>query len=90
VGFKPAGNEAVYQHLPPRPPQVHQAVYHCEPAEVVAFTEQLDFLRTLMDIQKQTDYRSHLGRGWAAPTPMIECYLSATALFLAATLVEGL
>ena len=51
VGFQPAGNEAVYQHLPPRPPQVHQAVYHCDPAEVVAFTEQLDFLRTLMDMR---------------------------------------
>ncbi|MEM9502763.1 MAG: HAS-barrel domain-containing protein [Cyanobacteria bacterium P01_E01_bin.43] len=51
VGFKPSGNEAVYQHLPPRPPQVHQAVYHCEPSEVVAFTEQLDFLRTLMDMR---------------------------------------
>ena len=52
VGFQPAGNEAVYQHLPPRPPQVHQAVYHCESAEVVAFTEQLALLRPLMDMRR--------------------------------------
>jgi hypothetical protein len=42
--------ETVYQHLPPRPPQVHQAVYYCEPAEIVHFSEQLDFLRTLLQV----------------------------------------
>jgi len=51
VGFYPAGEETFYQHLPPRPPQVHQAVYRCQAAEVMAFTEQLDFLRTLMDMR---------------------------------------
>ncbi|MEM6520471.1 MAG: HAS-barrel domain-containing protein [Cyanobacteria bacterium P01_D01_bin.71] len=51
VGFCPAGDTQVYQHLPPRPPQVHQAVHRCETAEVIAFTEQLDFLRTLMDMR---------------------------------------
>ncbi|MFM7426632.1 MAG: HAS-barrel domain-containing protein [Elainella sp.] len=40
----------IYQHLPPRPPQVHQAVYYCEPEEIVAFSEQLDFLRTLLQV----------------------------------------
>ena len=30
---------------------MHQAVYNCDSAEVVAFTEQLDFLRTLMDMR---------------------------------------
>ncbi|AFY68166.1 HAS-barrel domain-containing protein [Geitlerinema sp. PCC 7407] len=40
----------VYQHLPPRPPQIHQAVYRCEPAEVVRFTERFDFLRTLLEV----------------------------------------
>ncbi|WP_204139147.1 HAS-barrel domain-containing protein [Halomicronema sp. CCY15110] len=49
VGFCPAGDGTIYQHLPPRPPQVHQAVYRCSAEEVVTFTEQLDFLRTLMD-----------------------------------------
>ncbi|MEM9904063.1 MAG: HAS-barrel domain-containing protein [Cyanobacteria bacterium P01_D01_bin.44] len=39
-----------YQHLPPRPPQVHQAVYRCESDEVIAFTEQLDFLRILLQV----------------------------------------
>ncbi|MBD0267839.1 HAS-barrel domain-containing protein [Pseudanabaena sp. FACHB-2040] len=51
VGFQPPKRGAVaYQHLPPRPPQVHQAVYRCDSDEVMAFTEQLDFLRTLMDM----------------------------------------
>ena len=50
VGFQPAGENITYQHLPPRPPQVHQAVYQCDPEEIIAFTEQLDFLRTLMDM----------------------------------------
>jgi hypothetical protein len=40
----------VYQHLPPRPPQVHQAVYYCEPEEVIRFSEQFDFLRTLLQV----------------------------------------
>ena len=38
----------VYQYLPPRPPQIHQSVYHCDGEEVVNFTESLDFLRTLL------------------------------------------
>jgi hypothetical protein len=42
--------ETVYQHLPPRPPQVHQAVYYCEPEEVVHFSQQLDFLHTLLQV----------------------------------------
>lgn len=52
VGFQPptSGSASWYQHLPPRPPQVHQAVYRCEPEAILAFTEQLDFLRTLMDV----------------------------------------
>lgn len=40
----------IYQHLPPRPPQVHQAVYHCEVEEIILFTEKLDFLRTLLQM----------------------------------------
>lgn len=43
-------NSGLYQHLPPRPPQVHQAVYYCQPEEVVEFSEQLDFLRTLLQL----------------------------------------
>ena len=41
----------VYQYLPPRPPQIHQAVYNCQAAEVVHFTENLDFLRTLLQVK---------------------------------------
>jgi hypothetical protein len=53
VGFQApdlAGNPGgpIFQHLPPRPPQVHQAVYRCEPEAVIDFTEQLDFFRTLL------------------------------------------
>ncbi len=53
VGFEqPSGsissNNRVYQYLPPRPPQIHQAVYRCEPEAIIKFTEELDFLRTLL------------------------------------------
>jgi hypothetical protein len=50
AGFKPHNSATIYQHLPPRPPQLHQAVYRCEPAEVVEFTTQLDFLRSLLQM----------------------------------------
>ncbi len=40
----------VYQYLPPRPPQIHQAVYYCSTEEVVYFSQQLDFLRTLLQV----------------------------------------
>jgi hypothetical protein len=40
----------MYQHLPPRPPQVHQAVYRCQDDAVIEFTEQFDFIRTLLDM----------------------------------------
>ncbi|MBV8887393.1 MAG: hypothetical protein JO235_25820, partial [Chroococcidiopsidaceae cyanobacterium CP_BM_RX_35] len=52
VGFQPgpgAPND-VFQYLPPRPPQIHQAVYHCEPEAIIRFTERLDFLRTLLQV----------------------------------------
>lgn len=59
VGFQPPASPGngvtpetapTYQHLPPRPPQIHQAVYQCEPAEIVYFSEKLDFLRTLLQM----------------------------------------
>ncbi|MCY7279112.1 MAG: hypothetical protein LH702_36595 [Phormidesmis sp. CAN_BIN44] len=55
VGYRPNpekrnGSAVFYQHLPPRPPQIHQAVYGCDPDEVIAFSGQLDFLRTLLDV----------------------------------------
>ncbi|MBE9125684.1 MULTISPECIES: HAS-barrel domain-containing protein [unclassified Coleofasciculus] len=42
---------SVYQYLPPRPPQIHQAVYRCQPSEIIHFSEELDFLRTLLQVK---------------------------------------
>lgn len=57
VGYRAGGNKkngakggTLYQHLPPRPPQIHQAVYGCDPQEVIEFSEHLDFLRTLLQV----------------------------------------
>jgi hypothetical protein len=57
VGFQSGGTKkngskggTIYQHLPPRPPQIHQAVYECDPEEVVEFSDELDFLRTLLQV----------------------------------------
>lgn len=52
VGFAPANSGIGLQHLPPRPPQIHQAVYYCTPEEVVVFSEKLDFLRTLLQVNQ--------------------------------------
>jgi hypothetical protein len=46
-----AGRGYIYQYIPPRPPQIHQAVYQCESLEVVYFSEQLDFLRILLQVK---------------------------------------
>ncbi|MEL6490257.1 MAG: HAS-barrel domain-containing protein [Cyanobacteria bacterium J06634_6] len=43
-------SDRTYQHLPPRPPQVHQAVHRCDAQEVIRFTEELDWLRTLLQV----------------------------------------
>ena len=43
-------SQMMYQYLPPRPPQIHQAVYRCEPEAIIRFSEQLDFLRTLLQV----------------------------------------
>lgn len=48
-GYNPTVGKS-YQYLPPRPPQIHQAVYQCEPAEILYFSEELDFLRTLLQV----------------------------------------
>jgi len=45
-----AAKPIVYQYLPPRPPQIHQAVYYCEAEEIIRFSDQLDFLRTLLQV----------------------------------------
>lgn len=48
VGFGSVGN--IYQHLPAQPPQIHQAVYACEAEEIENFTNELNFLRTLVQM----------------------------------------
>jgi hypothetical protein len=53
LGFGLVGKGAVgniYQHLPAQPPQIHQAVYACEDVEIENFTEELNFLRTLVQM----------------------------------------
>ena len=51
VGFDAfVAKQTLYQYLPPRPPQIHQAVYRCEPEAIINFSEQLDFLRTLLQV----------------------------------------
>ena len=59
VGFETPNNysngngrrgQDIYQYFPPRPPQIHQAVYQCEAEEVVRFSEKLDFLRILLQV----------------------------------------
>lgn len=42
--------DRIYQYIPPRPPQIHQAVYQCEPEQIIHFTEELDFLRILLQL----------------------------------------
>jgi hypothetical protein len=48
LGFSSVGN--IYQHLPSQPPQIHQAVYACEDSEIENFTEELKFIRTLVQM----------------------------------------
>ncbi|MGB2926558.1 MAG: HAS-barrel domain-containing protein [Limnothrix sp.] len=40
----------VFQYLPPRPPQIHQSVYRCETEEIIHFTDTLEFLRILLQV----------------------------------------
>ncbi len=55
MGFEPGAESrnytsSVYQYLPPRPPQIHQPVYRCEAEAIIKFTEELEFLRTLLTV----------------------------------------
>ncbi|MGF1481125.1 MAG: HAS-barrel domain-containing protein [Cyanophyceae cyanobacterium] len=45
------GRASCYQYLPPRPPQIHQGVYRCKADEVIRFSEQLEFLRILLQVK---------------------------------------
>jgi len=52
VGFEAPSDistqRQMYHYLPPRPPQIHQAVYRCRPESMLRFTDNMDFLRTLL------------------------------------------
>jgi hypothetical protein len=57
VGFEmpPTGRNTmatgqIYHYLPPRPPQIHQAVFQCDSSEIMDFTDQPDFLRVLLQV----------------------------------------
>lgn len=50
VGYEgPEGT--IHRHLPPQPPPLHYAVYPCSPVEVRAFSEDLRYLRLLLNAQ---------------------------------------
>ena len=49
VGFTRDGQ--VYQHLPPQPPATLDEITTCAPGEVLAFTQQFTFLRTILNAQ---------------------------------------
>ena len=48
VGYRQGGR--LYQHLPPKPPEVHDFVYGALPADVEQLSEQFDFLRLLTKV----------------------------------------
>lgn len=58
IGFKTPEDRSngissrCYQYLPPRPPQIHQGVYRAQSAEILEFSEQLEFLRTLLQVKE--------------------------------------
>lgn len=47
VGFTRDGQ--VYQHLPPQPPATLYTIGTCAPNEIIAFTRQFTFLRTILN-----------------------------------------
>ena len=50
VGFAREGQ--VYQHLPPQPPETLDQIVTCTPGEVVAFTREFTFLRTVLNAKE--------------------------------------
>ncbi|MHB1005206.1 MAG: hypothetical protein ACYC3S_06120 [Chloroflexota bacterium] len=46
VGFR--DESGLRRYLPARPPRLHGFVFECHPDELIAFSERLDFLRTLL------------------------------------------
>ncbi|MEY2984752.1 MAG: hypothetical protein RLZZ568_1369 [Cyanobacteriota bacterium] len=56
LGFETSENRAQHQsrrtfhYLPPRPPQIHQAVFRGDRQEIIRFTDSPDFLRILLQV----------------------------------------
>jgi len=42
--------QQIYQHLPPQPPPIHQGVFLCSSQEIIAFTDSVNFWRTILQI----------------------------------------
>ncbi|MDX2272938.1 MAG: hypothetical protein NW237_13465 [Cyanobacteriota bacterium] len=42
--------DRLYGYLPPRPPQIHQAVYRCQAQEIQRLSQETEFLRTLLQV----------------------------------------
>jgi hypothetical protein len=51
VGF--SDDAGLHHYLPPYPPRVHDAVYACDPTEVAAVTDSLEFVRTLAQADRR-------------------------------------
>jgi len=47
IGYKKV--DKIFQYLPPQPPQIHDFVYICSKDEVKQITENLSFLRTILN-----------------------------------------
>jgi hypothetical protein len=52
VGYKQG--EQVYQFLPSKPARIHDFIILCEPAEVAAFNQSLDYLSLLLNAEAQS------------------------------------
>ncbi|CAN5339546.1 HAS-barrel domain-containing protein [soil metagenome] len=47
VGYLDWADKAIYQHLPPQPPEVHDFVYSASKEEVLKLSSEFEFLRLL-------------------------------------------
>jgi hypothetical protein len=50
IGY--GGNGSLHHYLPPYPPRVHEFVSPCDPTEVAALTDSLEFIRTLAALEE--------------------------------------
>lgn len=88
VGFR--RGEQVFHYLPPLPPPIHYSVYPCSDAELYAFGERFDFLRTLLlnPLLPGDELVAAALRAFAAANPNPEGYLGRVGRELAQILRE--